>query len=729
VLTEFQVGDCRVLPALGQVSCGDRSERLNPKAMEVLLALAEHPGEVLSKESLLERVWPDQFIGDDVLANAIYELRRAFGDKARRPRYIETLHRRGYRLIAPVTRPDASQDAGPRAREPASKPIRPPSRRRLLLAVALLAIAVTVLVAGSRWLLRSEPMLTVSVASVEVSGAVPASSNLARRLRSALWQAVDLSEYLSRPRLFRQPDVRVDAAAVVQGGELELSAQLDSGSHPGATPRQMESLEPADASRLDHFAAAVRLELELRAFGDEALRAAVAASGAHSLEAYRAFESGALLGDEQLFEEAIGELNRAIRLDPKFFRAFEKLARMQDNRGYTQQAHEAIDRAIAIAQRNPTVGEVELQKLELRRSRIEGRAEEQLRIVTQEILARAPTDTGARFNLAWIHARLLKNCAKALRLYADIPGLADHAGYRIHQAEALFQCEEDPGPAVDRLARLAEEDPSPLNLDTLAYYQLLTGRLDEALATLVQRDERDAGERPFISLEPLRGMLLTAQGRYEEALAAIEAYSDPSLGPNFRAAAALRQGQALLALGRPADALRVQRQALDQKPDSIANLWIAALAHLALGQIDEARALRAQMELLFEDTGNHYEREFHHHLAARIHLAEGRPGEAVASLEKALREEHPQDRALFLEALAEAHLATGHAAAAKEALRQALRFNPKHFPSLCALGGLLLEEGRGKEGRALLHECLGVLGEDNQQEPLAALARQRVAPP
>jgi len=70
--------------------------------MEVLVCLAEHSGEVASKEKLLQTVWPDTFVSDDVLKRSVSELRRVFGDDAHESRIIETIPRRGYRLLVAV---------------------------------------------------------------------------------------------------------------------------------------------------------------------------------------------------------------------------------------------------------------------------------------------------------------------------------------------------------------------------------------------------------------------------------------------------------------------------------------------------------------------------------------------------------------------------------------------------------------------------------------------------
>jgi hypothetical protein len=71
--------------------------------MEVLVCLAQNRGEPILKETLLKAVWPDTFVTDDVLTRSISELRRAFEDDARESTVIQTIPKRGYRLLAPVT--------------------------------------------------------------------------------------------------------------------------------------------------------------------------------------------------------------------------------------------------------------------------------------------------------------------------------------------------------------------------------------------------------------------------------------------------------------------------------------------------------------------------------------------------------------------------------------------------------------------------------------------------
>src|SRR6185369_12011764 len=85
----------------------NRKTHLEPKVMRVLVYLADHADQVISKERLIQAIWPDTFVTDDVLTHAISELRRVFGDDVRAPRYIQTIPKGGYRLIALLAREDA----------------------------------------------------------------------------------------------------------------------------------------------------------------------------------------------------------------------------------------------------------------------------------------------------------------------------------------------------------------------------------------------------------------------------------------------------------------------------------------------------------------------------------------------------------------------------------------------------------------------------------------------
>lgn len=105
--TDFQVGDWLVAPRGNRLVGPGGVERVEPKVMQVLVCLADSPGRTVTKEAFMDRVWEDTVVSDDVLARCISELRKVFGDDPRRPKYIETVRKSGYRLIAPVTAPQA----------------------------------------------------------------------------------------------------------------------------------------------------------------------------------------------------------------------------------------------------------------------------------------------------------------------------------------------------------------------------------------------------------------------------------------------------------------------------------------------------------------------------------------------------------------------------------------------------------------------------------------------
>ncbi|MDH4173317.1 MAG: AAA family ATPase [Betaproteobacteria bacterium] len=105
----FTFGQFRLDPR-GGLTRGDRQVRLTPKALALLCFLAARRGRVLTKEELFDALWPRTPVGDAALVTCIQELRKALRDNARRPRYIETLHRRGYRFIAQPEGPRSSAD-------------------------------------------------------------------------------------------------------------------------------------------------------------------------------------------------------------------------------------------------------------------------------------------------------------------------------------------------------------------------------------------------------------------------------------------------------------------------------------------------------------------------------------------------------------------------------------------------------------------------------------------
>lgn len=125
----LRVGACVVDLPLREVHApgARRPRRITPKAVGVLRALADNAGRVVSRESLLAQVWPDTFPTDDVLTQAVTQLRKAFADAGDQP-YIETIAKGGYRLLVPVEwlpHEDAPLEAGSAPFRSASEPGKP----------------------------------------------------------------------------------------------------------------------------------------------------------------------------------------------------------------------------------------------------------------------------------------------------------------------------------------------------------------------------------------------------------------------------------------------------------------------------------------------------------------------------------------------------------------------------------------------------------------------------
>lgn len=100
--TEFVFEQFRLDPVNDRLLRDGKAIHLTPKAFSVLRYLAEHSDQLVTKEVLLRTLWPDIAVTDAVLTVCIGEIRKALGDKSNQPKFIETIHRRGYRFLAPI---------------------------------------------------------------------------------------------------------------------------------------------------------------------------------------------------------------------------------------------------------------------------------------------------------------------------------------------------------------------------------------------------------------------------------------------------------------------------------------------------------------------------------------------------------------------------------------------------------------------------------------------------
>jgi len=180
----FRIDRYLVDPQRNRITGPDGTIALQPKVMDVLCLLAERQGEVVSRTELIDRVWGVEFGGDESLTRVISHLRKALQDGRAEPRIVETIAKRGYRLIVPVL--PAESEGG--SAEPA-----PTRWRRLRL---VFAVAAVLLAAGglTLWIMRPNPEpvpaeRTGIVVVVEAFGAdegAPSADSLAEELSTAV---------------------------------------------------------------------------------------------------------------------------------------------------------------------------------------------------------------------------------------------------------------------------------------------------------------------------------------------------------------------------------------------------------------------------------------------------------------------------------------------------------------------------------------------------------------
>jgi adenylate cyclase len=136
---DYAFGDIRVEPAAHRVLRDGHELELEPKAYAVLLQFVTHPGELIQHDDLLERVWGHKYVTPASLSRIISQLRQKLGDETAEPRYIQTVHGLGYRLIASVTAKNPADAAI--ARGDALRPSHNPDRDRDRRSIAVLPFA------------------------------------------------------------------------------------------------------------------------------------------------------------------------------------------------------------------------------------------------------------------------------------------------------------------------------------------------------------------------------------------------------------------------------------------------------------------------------------------------------------------------------------------------------------------------------------------------------------
>jgi eukaryotic-like serine/threonine-protein kinase len=398
----FRVGDWLVQPDLDRLSRGETLIHLRPQLTNLLLLLARHAGRPVAKDLILTEVWGSQYVGESALTRCITEIRQALGDDARQPKIIETIPKRGYRLVAPVEflpdavptpdgRPASSpqsvdpgpglQDSGPSLAEAGSGRQHFSRRARwtVLLATAA-AVVVGVTLGAGDWVMR--PVLsdrdTVLLADVSnTTGDRVFDDTLRLALAVNLEQAPFLrilpqeTARASLVRMGRDPGERLagsialdvcrreGAAVVLTGSIARLGSRYAVGIEAlacGTGESVGRALvEAATKERvltaLEQAATRIRRNLgesraSLRQHDVPLVRATTP-----SLEALRALTLGDESRDHARLEAALVSYRQATELDPGFALAWARRGAAAWNLGLRDDAIPAFRKAYALRDR------------------------------------------------------------------------------------------------------------------------------------------------------------------------------------------------------------------------------------------------------------------------------------------------------------------------------------------------------------------------------------------
>jgi DNA-binding winged helix-turn-helix (wHTH) protein/TolB-like protein/cytochrome c-type biogenesis protein CcmH/NrfG len=309
----LRIGDWLADREANQLRRGAEAVRIEPKAMELLAALAARAGEVVSRETLLAEVWPGVVVGDEALTQAIIKLRRALGDDPKKPAYIETISKRGYRLIAAPAR-----------------------RRYRALAIATAAVVAVAVLSLLAWQ-RPEPVagpaagISVTVLPFEAVGEGD-HAYLAQGMSEDL--VIELSRLSGVQIISATHRAEARARYVVSGSvqRLPQAVRMNVRLIDSQTGQQLWS-ERFERPFADLFAVQNEMLASIAAVLpgklSEAARERIARRYTRSLEAYDRFlraQARFLARQPEDNEAARALYRRALDLDPKFARAYAGLA-------------------------------------------------------------------------------------------------------------------------------------------------------------------------------------------------------------------------------------------------------------------------------------------------------------------------------------------------------------------------------------------------------------------
>ena len=516
-VADFAIGDWIARPNRLVLERGAQQRKLEPKVMEVLVALAETAGAVRSKEELLDAVWSETYVADGVLLRSISELRRALDDDARNPRYIETIPKRGYRLIASV---DLAPLATPPEPGPEVASRRVPSpvavadgESRSAARVALIAAPFVVLLL--MWL-GLDAMRSDDAPSDEPAPAAPnQNGDLLERAHAFARQgsptAVANAIELYKRVLERTPEL----AEAYAGLAVSYVAGVRHGRDPAFLGAALEASESAveldrQSAAAHHARGVVLAEVGRWRSGLAALRRAVDIDSRRGEAWLDLGRTHVLAGDLQ---EGVRCLRRSVELDGDQARVHAELARAYRLLGASEQAAAAAARSLVL---EPLGVEALLLKAQLSIDQ-DGliTARDQL----NRLLESFP-DHARVLNLAGTVEERLGHTDRARALFRSALGAGARAGMAELRLAALLATtgtsEEDIGELHGRVAAQIQAD---LDSGSEAWHPLVlraglavsTGDLDTALSSLGEASRAGFRDPAALESDPLFAPLLVSE--------------------------------------------------------------------------------------------------------------------------------------------------------------------------------------------------------------------------
>jgi TolB-like protein/DNA-binding winged helix-turn-helix (wHTH) protein/Flp pilus assembly protein TadD len=507
---------------------GEERVRIAPKAFDVLRYLVENPGRLVTQDEILEALWPETYVNPEILRKYILDIRKILGDRSDKPVFIETVTKRGYRFVAPVTdlgaveaSPErASDEAAERDRSEtaASEPPVPFGSRWVRKLAMLAGVALILIVVGVYfWPVRNRPnphsLTNTSIAVLPFADMSPGkdqeyfSDGLAEELINDLAKIAGLKvaarssafQFKGRNEDLRRVGQKLGVANVLEGSvrkdgnRVRITAALtkvDDGFQIWSETYDRK-IDDVFATQ-DEIAGAVSQALQVRLLSGNGAQLS-ASSRSNNPAAYEAYLQGQYFvargQDKEDLQKALSYADQAVKLDPNYapawaqrgqvLQALARISLINDAEGF-RAARVSADKAISLDP-NLAIGYLVLGLVQI------------------------------NYDWNWEGADASLRRAALLE-----PGSAAVLANRAYLAKSLGQVED----AIALYKQAIALDPLRANFHlALGHMLYLDGRYDEALAPLQTAEELNP---QLSSLHLTRSINFLAQGRHAEALAEIE---------------------------------------------------------------------------------------------------------------------------------------------------------------------------------------------------------------